>query len=133
MVFPYVRELAARFESEIRVLHVHDANLFPVTHFPTSAAAACVSPKYLDEAEIRSKKELEKVIASDFEPLPARGETAVGAPAPEIVAKARELEADLIVMSTHGRTGLGHAFLGSVAERVVRGAPCSVLTIRPES
>jgi nucleotide-binding universal stress UspA family protein len=53
-----------------------------------------------------------------------------GRPATEIAEAARELEADLIVIATHGRTGLKHALLGSVAENVVRHAPCPVLTVR---
>lgn len=48
----------------------------------------------------------------------------------EIIAAAREARADLIVMGTHGRTGLAHALIGSVAEKVVRKAPCPVLTVR---
>jgi nucleotide-binding universal stress UspA family protein len=48
----------------------------------------------------------------------------------EIVAQAKESGADLIVMGTHGRRGVSHAFMGSVAERVVRTAPCPVLTVR---
>jgi nucleotide-binding universal stress UspA family protein len=57
-------------------------------------------------------------------------EIAVGRPADTIVRLARERNADLIIMATHGRTGLGHAVLGSVAEKVVRLAPCPVLTIK---
>ena len=53
-----------------------------------------------------------------------------GEPADTIVHKAQELGADLIVMGTHGRTGLAHIFLGSVAEKVVRRAPCPVLAVR---
>ena len=53
-----------------------------------------------------------------------------GHPAAAICRVAQEREIDLIVMSTHGRTGLAHLFVGSVAERVVRHAPCSVLIIR---
>ena len=52
-----------------------------------------------------------------------------GAPAPEIVAYAAELPADLIVIGTHGHTGLTHLLTGSTAERVVRKAPCRVLTV----
>ena len=48
----------------------------------------------------------------------------------QIVAKAKEIGADLIVMGTHGRRGVNHLFMGSVAERVVRTAPCPVLTVR---
>lgn len=54
----------------------------------------------------------------------------VGEPAEEIVAMANALDVDLIVMSTHGRTGLPHLLLGSVAEKVVRHASCPVLTVR---
>lgn len=53
-----------------------------------------------------------------------------GEPADAIVRSAIELKADLIVMATHGRTGLQHVLLGSVAEKVVRHASCPVLTVR---
>jgi nucleotide-binding universal stress UspA family protein len=53
-----------------------------------------------------------------------------GAPFDEIIASAREGGFDLIVMGTHGHSGLKHALLGSVAEKVVRKAPCAVLTVR---
>jgi nucleotide-binding universal stress UspA family protein len=54
----------------------------------------------------------------------------VGDTATSILAVAEEVGAELIVMATHGRTGLSHFFLGSVAEQVVREASCPVLTIR---
>ncbi len=57
-------------------------------------------------------------------------EIAAGHPADTIVRVAHERHADLIVMGTHGRTGLQHVLLGSVAEKVVRLAPCPVLTVR---
>jgi len=53
-----------------------------------------------------------------------------GIPAEEIVDFARNNEIDLIVMSTHGRTGLKHVLMGSTTEKVVRKAPCPVLSIR---
>jgi universal stress protein A len=53
-----------------------------------------------------------------------------GVPFEEIVKVAGEERSDLIVMGTHGRTGLDHLLLGSVAERVIRLAPCPVLTVR---
>jgi nucleotide-binding universal stress UspA family protein len=55
-----------------------------------------------------------------------------GVPPREIARVADESEADLIVVGTHGRRGLGRAFFGSVAEHVIRFAPCSVLTVRPK-
>jgi universal stress protein A len=57
-------------------------------------------------------------------------EVAAGDPADTIIRVARERQADLIVMGTHGRTGLRHVLLGSVAEKVVRLAPCPVLICR---
>jgi nucleotide-binding universal stress UspA family protein len=66
---------------------------------------------------------------------PASVVTAVrrGDPVDAVVAYAKENAIDLIVAVTHGRSGLGHALLGSVAERIVREAPCPVLTIRDRS
>ena len=55
----------------------------------------------------------------------------MGVPSQKIVETATAEQVDLMVMATHGRTGLSHLLLGSVAERVVRLAPCPVLTIRP--
>jgi nucleotide-binding universal stress UspA family protein len=53
-----------------------------------------------------------------------------GSPAEAILRAARERQCDLIVMGTHGRTALGRALMGSVAEEVVRKAPCPVLTVK---
>jgi universal stress protein A len=58
--------------------------------------------------------------------------TRSGEPAARILMAQGEIGADLIVMATHGRSGISHFFLGSVAERVVRESACPVLTIRPE-
>lgn len=60
-------------------------------------------------------------------------EVAMGHPAETIVRVAQERSADLIVMSTHGRTGLQHVLVGSVAEKVVRLAPCPVLTVKHQT
>lgn len=57
-------------------------------------------------------------------------EVVIGSPAETIAQRAADLSADLIVMGTHGRGALGHLFIGSVAERVIRLAPCPVMTVR---
>jgi len=81
------------------------------------------------EAEVQGSREawLARVTAAGL-----TGESAViyGVPFHEIVETAKARLVDLIVMGTHGRTGLMHVLLGSVAERVVRLAPCSVLVVR---
>ena len=60
----------------------------------------------------------------------AQSTVAISGPFDAIVDYAKREGVDLIVMGTHGRTGVTHMFLGSVAERVVRAAPCRVLTVR---
>lgn len=62
--------------------------------------------------------------------VPANSSVDIGNPAPLIVGVAERLKADVIVISTHGRTGFKHALLGSVTEQVVRHAPCPVLVVR---
>jgi nucleotide-binding universal stress UspA family protein len=62
--------------------------------------------------------------------LGAKGLVKVGVPSEHILAVARETGADLVVVGTHGRRGIAHAFMGSVAERVVRTSPVPVLTVR---
>lgn len=59
-------------------------------------------------------------------------QVAAGHPAETIVRMAQELAVDLIIMATHGRTGVSHILLGSVAEHVIRHAPCPVLAIRQQ-
>src|SRR5574342_178600 len=63
----------------------------------------------------------------------ARSLVVSGAAATEVVRVVREGGYDLVVMGTHGRRGIRHLVLGSVAERVVREAPCAVLVVRPRS
>ncbi len=62
--------------------------------------------------------------------MPARGLLWGGEPAREIVRAAEDEQVDLIVMGTYGRSGLSRLLLGSVADRVVRTAPCPVVTVR---
>jgi nucleotide-binding universal stress UspA family protein len=73
--------------------------------------------------------QLRDLVANAFQG-PWEVEVAVGHPAETIARIAQERGVDLIVMSTHGRTGLQHVLLGSVAEKVVRLAPCPVLTVK---
>ena len=81
------------------------------------------------------RPELERMlgdVANEELPIAVARELRVGAPAETIVEFAREHNCDLIVMGTHGRTGLSHLLMGSVAENVVRHAPCPVMVVRPQ-
>ena len=125
----YGRELAGRFGATLHVLHVAE-NVY-VTTFgaETYAAMAPNLQRELEEAAHLKLNEL--VMDSDRSGPPTRPVVMTStSPAYAIVDYARENGIDLIVMGTHGRGALAHLLMGSVAERVVRLAPCPVLTVR---
>ncbi len=122
-------EWAKRFGAELHLLQVVDglSNPYPYLGPPFNEAAAW-------ETMIRQKART----SLDQWPLPEGFTTLnlmralrTGSPVMNIVQYAKDIGSDLIVMGTHGRTGFSHFFLSSVAENVVRRAPCSVLTVRP--
>jgi nucleotide-binding universal stress UspA family protein len=82
--------------------------------------------KTLEQANAGLAREEARVRAAG---LACESATLFGRPDTEIVARAAETKADLIVMGTHGRSGLAHALMGSVAEHVVRHAPCPILIV----
>ena len=122
----YARVLAARFGASLHLLHVID------DPFVTEGLAA---EAYMTEAPTIRTAMLEDARARLRHR--ARGctttEAIFGRGAVTIVEYAQQVDGDLIVMGTHGRTGLAHLLLGSVAERVVRIAPCPVLTVGQEA
>jgi len=128
----YAMHFAISFAQEYRarlyVLHVVEdmahAIYFDLLQAPPLA-------QLLTEMEQQARQELDKVI-----PPEVAGKVEVermirkGVPFHQIVRAAAEIDADLIVLGTHGRTGLKHALFGSVADKVVRKAPCPVLSVR---
>lgn len=125
----YAAELAGKFGAELTLLHVvQDLTLVvPDVMMPTPVAAPALNDM-VEGAKAGLGTFVQKL---GLEPLRPKTEVRIGAPAAEIVAAAQELKADLLCIGTHGRTGLAHFLLGSVAERIVRHAPCPVLTVRP--
>jgi nucleotide-binding universal stress UspA family protein len=122
-------DLARRFGADLVLLHAYP---IPGYTFPDGSVVA--SPKMMQDLADQAQRHLEewRVEAERLVGAPrVTAETAVGEPAVEILAAARSRGADLVVMGTHGRTGLQHALMGSIAERVVRRAHCPVLTVRP--
>lgn len=126
----YARELATRFGAELHVLHVADAtgpaNMAQIGSYAASA------PDLWQEMIDAEQNQLESLVTPrDRSDLHAHVVFEAGeAPAEAIVKYAQNYMIDLIVMGTHGRRGLSRMVMGSVTERVLRMAPCPVLTVR---
>ncbi len=132
----YALEMAALFGAEVYiycVAHYEAAVPYPLgldegasLHVPVIDVAA-----FLQER----RQALARFVAEHFQDLTATisvyQEVDMGAVSDKILGKAAEIGANLIIMSTHGRTGLGHMLIGSITEQVVRRACCPVLSIRP--
>jgi len=127
----FAEELAHRFSAEIIVLHV-DQPLAPVMVGELGPAFdVSAMTQIAEEQRLAAQRELDRIVAElRGAEIKARSLLRVGAPFVEIVQAARSEAADLIILGTHGRTGLAHVLLGSVAERVVQKAGCAVLTVR---
>jgi nucleotide-binding universal stress UspA family protein len=123
----FAREWAARFGAEVCLLHVIEP-IATVSAFGVGPVAPPLPPlDYHDQA----REELGKLVHQEF---PDSANVSVhlrdGIPFDEIANAARDLNADIIILATHGRTGLAHVLLGSTAERVVRHSLVPVLTLR---
>jgi nucleotide-binding universal stress UspA family protein len=122
-------DLAARYDAEVVVLHAYEA---PAYVYPTVAVDAL--ERTLTVAEDVATAGVEALVTRLRERHPkVRGITLRGAPRDTILDAIAAEQCDLVVMATHGRSGLSRAFLGSVAEFLVRGSPVPVLTVRPRS
>jgi|CZKU01.1.fsa_nt_gi nucleotide-binding universal stress UspA family protein len=118
-------DLALTFDSKLTLLHSWESVAYAYATLPYVSADLSIA------IEQAAKDQLETLRARVAERLPRVEVTLTrGPPAFDIVAVAERLKADLIVMGTHGRRGMSHVLLGSVAEKVVRCSPIPVLTIR---
>mgnify|MGYP003288102568 CR=1 FL=1 len=121
-------ELAQTFEAKLSLLNVVEPPPSPIEGLVPSTLGA----NFLDDLERQASHALAAVLPeAQSTKVEVVRRVVVGIPYRKIIEVAAEEQADLIVMATHGRTGLSHLVMGSVAERVVRTAPCPVLTIRP--
>lgn len=123
----YALSFAEQFGATITVLNVVEPAVYP-----TELGYIPVEIDALHKTMNTSARERLVQLAKEQIPPRFRASTLVriGRPYHEITEAARELNVDLIVIATHGYTGLKHVVLGSTAERVVRHAPCPVLTVR---
>ena len=129
-------ELARQFDAELHLLHVME-DLAP--RLPEFGMGLAIPSFVANSASHRQEHEQQAIaqltaITPDGEDKLRRSVIAVkqGHTFDQILEYAKSHDVDLIVMGTHGRSGLAHMLLGSVAERVVQHAPCPVLTVRPQ-
>jgi nucleotide-binding universal stress UspA family protein len=123
-------DLARRNGGTLHLLHA-----YPIPGYTFPDGSVMASPAMMQELAEGAQRHLDewrgealRLGAPSVEVVKAIGE-----PAAEIVAFAKEQRADVLVLGTHGRSGLEHALMGSIAERVVRKAPCPVVTVRPQA
>ena len=125
----YAKVLAGQFGASLHLLHVV-GELFATPPVGSEVYIA-ESPDAVTRVFEHAKARLShRVTANERTRYRARTEIVTGPAARSIVNYARERGMDLIVMGTHGRNGLEHLLMGSVADRVVRQAPCPVMTVR---
>ena len=124
----YAAAFAEKFQAELYLLHVvQDLALF----IPDAVTAAPPVAPPVEQITAAARAALDEAVCqAPLQGLTVHPEVREGTPFYEIVTFAKEKDIDLIIMGTHGRGGLAHVLLGSVAEKVVRKAPCPVLTVR---
>lgn len=121
------REISGRFDSELHVVTVVEP--WP----PAASMTAELYPLYRDyvlQAQARAATQLNELVATIAGSTRIQHSVRAGNVQQELVKYIEENQIDLVVLGTHGRTGLSHWLMGSVAEKVVRLAPCSVLVAR---
>lgn len=127
----YGCELARQFNAELHLLNVVDSNIGTYSTEMDMFGTANMAYDVV-EAEKRAAKLLDELPGITGEGCHVIRVTEIGTPCYGINRYAQTNEIDVIVISTHGHTGLTHFLMGSVAENLVQTAPCPVLTVKPE-
>lgn len=124
----YAQSFAEAYKAQLHIIHVVDeASLYWMAMGPNSLPIGPCTEELLEVA----RKEMSEFVGQHLaDAKDVQSEVVLGRPFSEIIRYARESNIELIVLCTHGRSGLQHALLGSVTEKVVRKSPCPVLTIR---
>jgi len=120
-------EYAQKVPAQLHVLHVVEKHL----QFSDLSAGMDTLKSELEEIRTEAESQLSQLASTQRQSVgQVRQHVATGKPADEIVRVATELGVDMIVMGTHGLTGVERVIIGSVAEKVVRRAPCTVVTVK---
>ena len=125
----YTAWLAKRLDAEVVVLNVTPN----AAHFSGFIISPDYTKDFVAQLEDGAKKAMAEFLPKYFEGVKVRGVVLQGDPAEEIMACADEEQADVIIMSSHGRKGLDRLLLGSVVQKVAKYAPQPLLTIQPQS
>ena len=127
-VIAYAADISKRYGAELHVLHVIPNLTYftPYESFLTPENLVAIEKNIQDEVDRDFKKVLGRV------DIDVRKAVRTGVAFVEIIDYAKTEGIDLIVMGTHGRSGIEHILIGNVAEKVVRKSPCPVMTIRPK-
>jgi nucleotide-binding universal stress UspA family protein len=125
----YAKAFARQFHARLVLVHVMEPVVFPSELGYAPLATEALERSFEEEAQAKLSAMGAEIGAAG---LLVETRLRVGRPFHEIALAAAELDADLIVIATHGFTGLTHVLLGSTAERVVRHAPCPVLVVREQ-
>jgi nucleotide-binding universal stress UspA family protein len=129
----YALSFAKQYGGRIVALHVIDRRWEEQTRIVVAEVGQDLTQKIQAGYAEEARRILREVAdAAGKVGVPVETTVLTGIPSEEISRLAQELSADLIIMGTHGRTGVSHLLLGSVAEKVLRRAPCPVLTVRKE-
>lgn len=125
---PYATAICRRFHSTLHLVHVlSDAGLLMMTGGVDYVSMGTI----YEDAQNEAKEKLEQ-ISAHFETIPHRNYVRHGVVWKNLADIIEQNEIDLVVVGTHGRTGIGKLLLGSVAESILRHAPCPVLTVGPK-
>ena len=127
-IISYATEIAQKFGSAIHLVHVIPNMGYFAPYESYLAAENMVTVQKGVEIEVRQNLE---EVAARISGIPVTRAVLTGVSFVEIVQYVKSENIDLVIMATHGRGGLEHIIIGSVAEKVVRRSPCPVLTIRP--
>ncbi len=127
--FPYAKVLALNGGAEVYLLHVIEPYILPIEY----GLAPMPYAEIEDEIKTNTTAQLEKIAKKYFRGVKTKTLIRWGLVSSTILDLTKREKIDLIVMGTHGRTGLSHVFLGSTAEKIVRLASCPVLTVRSKA
>ena len=124
---PYAVDISRKYGAKLVILHIFDEELLSPIFFETGKTAK----EYFERLQNRFEAAVEDFLSGvNTDGIELEAELGNGTPFVEIIRFAKENGADIIVMGTHGRTGIAHTLLGSVTEKVVRKSPCPVMVIR---